>query len=61
MKKDLMSLEAIFNMFKTDTPDVNAIKSALNSLTESIDKNKDINTKEISTTKKYIKHFIITA
>lgn len=48
MKKDLISLDAIFNMFKTETPDVNAIKSALDSLTESIDKNKDISTKDIS-------------
>lgn len=48
MKKDLMSLEAIFNMFKTDTPDINAIRSALNTLTESIDKNKDISTKDTS-------------
>lgn len=46
MKKDLISLNAIFNMFKTDTPDVNAIKLALDSLTESINKNKDISTKD---------------
>lgn len=48
MKKDLISLNVIFNMFKTDTPDVNAIKSALGSLTESINKNKDISTKDMS-------------
>lgn len=48
MKKDLIGLDAIFNMFKTEKPDVNAIKSALAILTESIDKNKDISTKDVS-------------
>lgn len=48
MKKDLMSLDAIFDMFRTENPDTSAIKAALNTLTESIDKNKDINTKDVS-------------
>ncbi|MFV0418565.1 MAG: hypothetical protein ACK5KT_07545 [Dysgonomonas sp.] len=61
MKKDLISLGAIFNMFKTETPDVNAIKSALASLTESIDKNKDISTKDTSKLKDiYYKEVYLT-
>lgn len=48
MKKDLISLNAIFNMFKSEKPDTGAIKSALDSLTESINKNKDVSTKDTS-------------
>lgn len=48
MKKDLIGLNAIFNMFKTETPDVAAIKSALKALAESINKNKDVSTKDAS-------------
>lgn len=48
MKTDLTSLNAIFNMFKSKTPDTGAIKSALNALTESIDQHKDISKKDTS-------------
>lgn len=46
MKKDLNDLNAIFNLFQTKTPDVDAIKSALNTLQTSIETNKNINKKD---------------
>ncbi|MCD0474959.1 hypothetical protein LPB87_11205 [Flavobacterium sp. EDS] len=48
MKKDLIDLNAVFEMFQTKTPDVNTIKSALSTLKTSIETNKDISKKDTS-------------
>ncbi len=48
MKKDLIDLNAIFEMFQTKTPDVNTIKANLNTLKTSIETNKDISKKDTS-------------
>lgn len=48
MKKDLIALGEVFSMFSTDNPDVEAIKSALTTIDASIEKNKDISTKDVS-------------
>lgn len=48
MKTDLNSLDKIFGMFNSQEIDIQAIRSQLDQLTASIEKNKDISTKDLS-------------